>query len=414
MTGMDESGGSLRAPHFMRFWASRSLGYVGAEVTALALPLTAVTVLAASPEEMGLLVAAQNVPILLFGLLVGVWMDGRRRQPVLVGTDVARAAVISSIPIAATFGLLGMGQLYVVASIIGALSAFAAVAEQSFLPTLVGKGNLLKANAKLELSSSLAELGGPGIGGALAQAITAPFALALDGLCYAISAPLLRGMGDREVLTARPGSRRSVVAELSEGLRVLLRHPTLRPIILCASTDNFFAVGLFTPLYVLYLNRELGVSPVVLGLIMAAAGPGTLLGALLADRLARRYGLGPTLLGAQLITGLGRLLVPLAGGPSALLLGLLATAEFFNGFGTPLFNANQISLRQTLTPDHLQGRVHAGARFVMWGIIPAGAALGGFLGGWFGLRATLFLAGIGTLLATLWLLFLPVRKRIGK
>lgn len=401
-------GGLWTNPDFVRFWTGETISFFGSEVTALALPLTAVLVLKAGAGEMGLLAASRNLPFLLVGLPAGVWVDRMRRRPILIASDLCSAVLLGSIPLAAALGYLRIEQLYLVSFLVGVVTVIASVAYQSFLPTLVKRENLVEGNSKLEVSSSVAGILGPGLGSTLVQFFTAPIAIVADSLSFLISALFLGTIRTPEPPPIPHEQRANIWRQMGEGLKIVWSNPILRSIVSCGVTHNFFS-RMIDALYVLYLTRDLRIQPVLLGVILAMGGPGALLGALLAAPAVKRFGLGPTITGAQVLTGISRLLIPLAAGSLPLMVVVLGAGEFLLGVSRPVFNVNQLSLRQAITPDRLHGRVNATMRFIMWGVTPVGALLGGLLAEGIGLRTTLLMAAAGVLLAFLWILVSPVR-----
>lgn len=399
----------LRDRTFARFLIGQAISSLGSEVTYLALPLTAVLILRATPAEMGVLGAARNAPFLIFGLLAGVWVDRMRRRSILIASDLFKALLLLSIPAAALLEVLRIEQLVLLAFVTGTLSIISTVAYQAFLPTLVRRDQLLDANTTMETSSSVTQIVGPGFGGLLIQWLTAPVAIVMDAVSYVISAAFLASL--RVVETSRPAKHRRppMWGEIVEGIKVVVFNPYLRSIMLCGTTHNLFSNGMAVALYVLYVTRELHITPAQLGLIFAFGGPGALVGALFAARTSRTVGLGRTLISAQLLTGVARACLPLAGILPQAAMPLLAVGELILGVARPLFNINQVSLRQTITPDNLQGRMNASIRFLMWAIVPVGSLLGGFAAQWIGLRPTLIVAAVGTTLAAGWMVFSPVR-----
>jgi len=402
-------GGLWRHPEFVKLWAGQTISRFGSEISQLAIPLTAALVLNASPAQMGLLAAFEFAPFLLLSLLAGVWVDRLPRRPILIVADIGRAFLLGSIPVAAIAGTLRIEQLYLVGILTGTLTVFFDVADQSYLPVLVKREHLVEGNSKLEMSRSVAQITGPGVAGVLVQVVTAPLAVAVDAASFVASVLFLLFIRTPEPPPVRhangPGS---VWAELREGLAVVLSNPLLRSIAGCTGTFNLFGNAMFA-VYVLYVTRQLEISPALLGLILAAAGPGALLGALVAGRVAARFGLGITIIGSILIGALATLLVPLATGPTVVVAVMLMLAQFIGGFANPVYNINQVSLRQAITPDRVQGRMNASMRFLVWGTIPIGALLGGALGETFGLRPTLLAMALCSLLAPLWIVFSPVR-----
>jgi len=395
-------------PDFRRFWVGETVSFLGSEVTSLALPLTAVLVLHATPAQMGLLTTSRTVPFLVFGLMAGVWVDRLRRRPILIASDLGRAVLLGSIPVAAALGVLGMPQLYGVAFLVGGIGVVSMVAYQSFIPTLVPRGELVRANSRLEASSSVASIVGPGIAGLLVQWLTAPIAILVDGLSFVASAGFLAAIRIPEAPPAEDRRAESNRQLIAEGLRLVRDNPVLRSIVSCGTFHNFFS-RMMDALYVLYLVQVLGLSAGRIGAVAAMGGVGALLGSLVAAPAARRLGIGPACVWAQVLTGVARLCVPLAQGPPLVTLGVLALGEFLLGAARPIFNVNQVSLRLTITPDHQHGRVNATMRFIMWSVTPFGAALGGVLASVIGLRTTLFVAAVGVLLAFLAAWLSPLR-----
>jgi MFS family permease len=396
-----------RDADFMRLWTAESVSRLGSQVSLLALPLAAITVLHASTFEVGLLSTAEFAPFVLVGLPAGVWVDRRRRRPILIAADLARAGLLLSIPLAALAGLLRIEQLYLVALLAGALTVFFDVAALAFLPALVGREQLLDGNSKLMASRSVAQIAGPGLAGLLVGLVSAPVAIAVDACSFLLSALSVGVIGAPEPPPARPAERPSVRTEIGEGLRVVLGDPLLRALAAGSATTALFGY-LYLAVYVLYMTRELGLPPALVGLVLGVGGVGALLGTLLAGSLTRRFGLGATIIWAQALVGLGSLLVPLAGLAPALALPLLLVSELVSWFMLPIRDINQTSLRQAITPDRLQGRVNATVRFLVWGCIPIGGLLGGALGEAIGLGPTLVLGSLGMLASIVWALVSPV------
>jgi predicted MFS family arabinose efflux permease len=400
--------GLWQHPDFVKLWAGHTISRFGSEFSQLAIPLTAALVLNASAFQMGLLGTFEFAPFLVLSLFAGVWVDRLRRQPILIIADVGRAVLLGSIPLAAVLGMLRIEQLYVVGVCTGVLTVFFDVADQSYLPALVSREHLVEGNSKLEMSRSVAQITGPGIAGAVVQLVTAPLAILVDAASFLASAVFILFIRVPEPAPVRhadgPGT---LWAELREGLAVVLGNPLLRSIAGCTATANLFGNAMMA-VFVLYVTRELGIGPALLGIIFAMGGPGALLGALAAGRLAQRFGVGPTIIGSALIGALAELLIPLASGPSIVVAGTLMLAGFIGGTASPIYNISQVSLRQAITPDRLQGRMNASVRFIVWGTIPLGALLGGALGDAIGLWPTLASMAACCLLAPLWILFSPV------
>jgi MFS family permease len=400
------TGGLWRHADFRRLWAAQSASLFGSEITALALPLMAVLLLDASPVQMGLLAAAGTVPFLLCSLPAGVWIDRRQRRPVLIAADIARTALLLSIPLMAWLGILRIEQLYAMTFVVGVLGVFFEVAHYAYVPSLVGRGSVVEGNSKLQISYSAAEAGGPGIAGLLVQFLSAPGAIVVDAVSFLVSAVLLRRIETPEPpvdTRTSHGARRDV----EDGLRALLGHRLLRPIVLASITESIFVKGI-AAIFVLYATRELEISPVMLGVILAVGGIGAIPGALLSTPAARRFGVGPTIIGGWLIAMAAWLLIPLATGPLAV--PVLAASMLLGGVAGTIVNVQQWSLRQLVTPDALQGRVTASHRFLVYGAYPLGALLGGWLGATLGLRTAIALCALGALAAPVWVAISPLRR----
>ena len=403
--------GLTRNRDFLKLWVGQTISVSGTQVTQLALPLIAATTLNVTPFEFGILGMVDFLPFVFLSLPAGVWVDRLPRRPMLIAGDVGRAISMTTIPVSFALGTLTIWQLYVVGFVNGCLTVFFDVAYQSYLPTLVERDQLIEGNSKLETSRSAAAILGPGVAGTLIGIIGAPLAIALDALSYAVSTAFLlvirRGEPRLERPRAANGSRTSVRAEATDGLRYVLGNGYLRAIAACSGLSNLFT-NIALSIYILFLVRELGFTPGMLGLVFSIASVGFLVGALTARPISDRLGVGPTLIGAALMFGPPLLVLPFVGGPLAL---PVASAAGFIAFGAgTVWNINQVSLRQAITPAGMQGRMNATMRFIAWGTIPVGMILGGFLGALIGLRETVLLGGIGTLLPFLPVLFSPIRS----
>jgi len=387
-------GGLWRQPDFLKLWAGQSVSLLGTQVTLIALPLTAVLTLNAAATEMGLLAAVQWLPYLLVGLPAGAWIDRLRRRPIMIWADVARALLLATIPLAAWLGVLSLPHLIGVGFLVGLAGVFFNVAQGSYLPTLVDRSNIVEANGRLALSLSGARIAGTPLAGMLVQALTAPIALAVDALSFAVSALCLAWIRAPEPAPAAPATRPGLVAEVREGLRVVMRHPVLRPIMLALAVSNL-ADTLMLAVLMLFFTRTLGLEPASVGLVLAAMGPGSLAGSLLAPRVAGRFGPGPALVLAAALILVGVALVPTSGWFPAAAVPLLMVAFGAIGVGNPLFNVTSASLRQAVTPDALLGRVGATSGCIAYCLMPFGGLLGGVLGEWIGLQSTLFVGAAG-------------------
>jgi MFS family permease len=395
-----------RHPDFRKFWAASAISDAGSQVSALALPLIAALALGATPWQMGVLSAAGSAPTLIVGLFAGVWVDRLRRRPLMITADLGRALLLLSIPLASVSGVLRIELLYVVALSAGVLTVLFDVTYLAFVPTLVGREQLVEANSKLEATSSAAQVAGPGLGGMLVGALGAAYAVLIDALSFVASALFISGVRVEE---PAPTTRRaSVASEIGEGLHLVLTHPLLRVLGGCSATTNLFG-RMFLAVYVLYMTRDLGLGSVGVGLVFAIGGFGALAGALAAGSVARRLGPGPTTIAAQLCFGLTGMAVPLAVLVPRVALPMIVASEFGQWMSITVYYVTAVSIRQSMIPDRLQGRVNATMRVLSGGALPIGALIGGALGGVIGLPLTLVVAEFGMLLACVWLVFSPVR-----
>jgi MFS family permease len=400
--------GLWRDREFLKFWAASAISDVGSQVSTLALPLIAALMLGATPWQMGLLSAAGAAPVLVVGLFAGVWVDRLRRRPVMIAADVARAVLLLVIPLASALGVLTIEILYAVALLAGALAVLFDVAFLSFIPSLVREGQLMDANSKLEMTSSTAQVAGPGIGGVLISALGAPFAVLIDALSFLGSAFFLLRTRVTEAVPRR-SERDGVVAEVREGLAVVVHHPILGALARCSATTSLFS-GMFLSVYVLYMTRDLRLGPVAVGLVFATGGVGSLAGALVAGGVARRYGPGPAMLHAIMLFGLSGMAVPLAVLVPRVALPMVIASEFAQWMTVVIYYVNAVSVRQAIAPNRLLGRVNATMRFLARGAFPIGSLIGGGLGATIGVPLTLVVATFGLLLAFVWLRQSPVRS----
>ena len=398
---------------FLKLWSAETVSQFGTQFSALALPLTAVIVLHASVFEIAALNVVEFLPFVLVSLPAGVWVDRLPRRPILVLGDLARAGLLISIPIAYAFDALTIWQLYAVGFLVGIATVFFDVAYQSYLPALVDRHQLVEGNSKLEISRSSAQLGGPGLAGVLVDLLSAPVAIVFDAVSYLGSALLIFRIRKAEPPQKKHEAEVSprMRDEIAEGLRYVFHHPYLKSIAACTASFNFFGSLWFAVLLV-YAVRVLDLRPGVIGLTFSLANLGALLAAFTAGRISARLGVGTTIIAASVLGGPMSLIAAFAPHGNAALL-VLAPALLIGSFTNVLYNVTQVSLRQTITPGRIQGRMNSVMRFIVWGTIPLGALLGGALGTYVGLKETLIIGGIGCCLPFLPVLFSPVRS-IGK
>lgn len=396
---------------FRRLWAGDTISQFGTQVSVIALPLVAVSVLGADEFEMGLLATFESLAFLVIGLPAGAWVDRMRKRNVLVAGDLVRALALLTLPGAWLLGVLTFPLMLVVVTVVGVATVFFDVAYQSYLPSLVPSSRISEGNAKLQLSVSVAQVVGPGLGGVLVRVFGAPLTVLLDALSYLGSAAFALRIGHREVPLPR-GARRSLRAEIGEGLAFVFGQPLLRRIVATTALANLFG-SIVTALLVLYAIRDLGVGEVGLGLALGVGAVGGLVGAVVAEPALRLVGEG-RLIALALVPALPALaLVPLADGqPAPMATAMLAVSTAVEGFGIVVYNVAQVSFRQRLCPKPLLGRMNASVRFVVWGTMPIGAFLGGVLGSGYGVLAALWVGVAGQVLAVLPVLVGPlVRMR---
>ena len=395
---------------FMKLWFGQTISEFGSQITGLALPLTAVTILQATPAQMGLLNALQFSPFLLIGLLAGTWGGRGRRRPVLIWTDVGRTLLLAAIPAAALLGVLRIEFLYVVGVLVGVMTVFFDVAYQAFLPSLVSREQLVEGNSKLQVTASAAQIAGPGVTGGLMQIMSAPLTILFDAVSFLVSAVSLVFVRAHEpAAELKKQDRPGFWKEVGEGMQVVLGNPLLRSIAATTATANLFYHTIFA-VFMIHATRTLGLTPGALGVVFAAGNVGFVVGALFAGRVADRLGLGRTIVLSIAIGGLAMSAIPLAPPQPLLAAAVLILGQLVGSCSLPIYNINQVSLRQAITPERLQGRMNATMRFIVWGTIPLGSLLGGALGTFLGLWPTLWVGAAGSACAFLWIYFSPVRK----
>lgn len=396
----------LKNVDFLKLWGGQGVSQVGSGISSLAVPLLAIQLLNVDAFHMGLLKAVQELPVLVFGLVIGVWVDRFRRRPLLIGSDLGRGLLLAAIAAAGALGVLRFEALLLAVFLIGCLRLVYETANVSFLLTVVSRTDLIEANGKLEATRRFTLTTGPGLAGAIIQALSAPIAIVLDVASFVVSATAVALIRSPEAAASRP-KRTNTWEEARQGLSFLLGHHLLRPLAGCAATVNLFNNVRFA-VALLFLTTQLGQGAFAIGLLLAANGSASVLGAVVARRATTRAGLGSAMTVAILVMGAGVLLIPLAGSVP-FPLPLLIAGEALSGLGITVFNVNYLSVRQLVTPDDLLGRTTATLRFFIWGTIPIGAMTGGILGSSFGLPATLFVAGLGVCASSLWLVTSRVR-----
>lgn len=390
MPDADPSGapGLWRDRDFRRLWLGQAASQLGEQASLVVLPLIAVLTLNSDAGQLGVLRAVGQAPVLLLALFVGAWVDSRRTRTVMVLADLGRALVLGGAAVAGLLGGLGLWALVVGAFAIGSLSVFFDVAYQASLVRLVERDQLVPGNSALEGSRSAAQIGGPALAGAMVSLLSAPIAAASSALFFALSFVSIRLIRRRESIPQRSARPARVRQRIHEGLRFVAGNGVLRTVGLASAAFQFFFAAMMT-VYLLYLPRELDLSGTAIGLALAATGPGALLGSLLAARLPRRFGYGAVLVSAAALGDGVMLSVPALQGHAAVTLPVLLAVNFVFGVFGQLVNVTLMAVRQSVTPDGMQGRVAATITFLGMGLTPLGSLLGGLLAGEWGLRTSL-------------------------
>ena len=390
---------------FRRVWSGQTISLIGDQISLIAIPLTAVLVLDANAKQMGYLIAAELIPNLFFALHAGAWVDrrGRRRQT-MIFTDLVRAAVLATIPLAYSIDALTIQQLYVVAFVTGTMTVFFHVAYSSIFVALVERDDYVEANSLLAGSRAFSFVAGPSVGGILVQLLKAPFALVVDSVSFLFSAGFLASI-DPEEPEVEEAQKGHVVA----GVRYIVTSSVMRSSLLATATINLFNF-VFHALFILYAVRSLHVRPGTLGIVLGAGAVGGLIGSFVTTRLGRTIGIGPTYILGCIVFPVPLVLVPLAGGPYWLILAMLFLAEFGAGLGVMILDISAASIFAALVPHRLRSRVSGAYMVVNNGIRPVGSLIGGFLGTAIGLQTTLWIGVVGAAAGFLWLLPSPIPR----
>ncbi|MBT2450994.1 MFS transporter [Streptomyces sp. ISL-43] len=420
---------SFKGTGFLRLWSGETVSLAGAEVTFMAMGIAAATTLAATPWQMGVLEAAESAAVLLLGLSAGVWADRYERRRIMQLANAGRFLLVLSVPLLFWLDALTMPVLYAVVFGVGALTLLFDSAMSAYLPRLVPRHQLGAANSWMEASTSVGSVAGPGLAGLLIQIMSAPFALIVDAVSYLVSSAALAGLpkaepgaadgaGDDEQGDGKQGAAEGAEPEshrkaVLKGLELLLRDRVQRPMVLAAAHFNIFH-AMFFSVHTLYVLRVLGFSPALLGATSMAGGVAGLLGATSTTTITRFLGQGRALILVYASPGLSAVLVPLAhfSHNKALAVTLVALSTFTWTFAVIINLVISETVKQTLVPDRLLGRVTASTRFISWGVQPVGALLGGWIGGLIGLSEVMLLAAVGLFTSALWPLLSPVRHLV--
>ena len=405
-----------RSSDYRKLWTAATISLFGTQVSLVAIPVIAVLLLDAPPYQVALLGTIEFLPFLLFTLPAGAWVDRLPRRLILVFGDFGRAVSLLSIPIAYELGALSIWQLFIVGFINGTLTVFFDVADQSFLPAILEPDDLIEGNSKLQISGSAAQVLGQPLGGGLVGLLSAPIAVLMDALSFVLSGGLIFWIRKREPKRApegsadagSPGPVAGIRHEIAEGLHYVLGHPYLRYIAASTGLSNLFSNIAFAT-FAVFTYRTLELTPFMVGVIGGLGSVGILVGALVAGRIAERIGVGRTILWSMVVSGPSTLLAAFAQPDNAV--PWLIASVFLGSFTGVVYNINQVSLRQAITPERIQGRMNATMRFLVWGTIPIGSIIGGILASFplIGARGALVIGGVLGCFAFVPILFSSVR-----
>lgn len=394
---------------FRRFWAGQTASQLGAQSAQIIVPLVAVAALDAHAGQLGLLRAAQQVPILLFSFVVGAWVDRWRSRTVMVLADLGRAAALAAIPVVSLLGLLRLPVLLVAAFLIGVLTVCFDVGYQSSLVRLVARDRLVQGNSALEGSRSAAQIAGPALGGALVSLLSAPVAAVASAVFCASSAVAIRRIGRPEPTPDHAGRPPRMWRQVHDGIRLVVTDATLRAVGLSSAIFQFGFAALMT-VYLLFLVRTLHLSGAAVGLALAATGPGALAGSVLSATLPRRLGYGVVLVASAALADLALLCVPALHGSAVTVVPLLMVLNFLFGMFSQLVDVTVTAVRQAITSTWMQGRVVATLNVVGMGLTPLGSLLGGVLAGHWGHRAALLVTAAGLSLSPVVMAVSPLAR----
>jgi MFS family permease len=398
----------LRNRSFQWFWAGEGVSQFGTQFTALALPVLAVSLLGATEWQVGVLGAAGTAAFLVVGLPAGAWIDRMLKRRVMITADLVRAVALAAVPALWFAGALEMWHLYIVGGILGVATVFFDVCYQSYIPILLPGSQIGDANSKLEATAQVARIGGPGLAGALLTVVSAPVLLIADAFSYLVSALCIWRVRDTEKLP--PASdRKSLIAEIGEGMGFVFRHQILRRIVGTTATTNFFGTVAATLESILIL-RELQLGPANLGIILSVGAAGGLIGAVSTPWVTKRIGEGTALSVSAVGFGIALLALPLSTVFPDAALPILIAGSFLEAYLVLLYNITQVTMRQRLCPPRLLGRMNASIRFVVWGVMPLGSLVAGVLGSTIGLVPTLWIGFAGTVFGSVFVLFSPITR----
>jgi MFS family permease len=400
-------GGLWRDREFRTFWSAQAVSEFGDRITELALPLIAVTMLNATPAEVGFLTAAVWLPNLV-SLFIGTWVDQQRnKKALLIAADLSRTIVLLSLPVVYWLGWLSLWHLFTVAILAGTAHVLFSTAYSAYFVRLVSADNFLEANSKLSATRSFSFMAGPAIGGLLIQWITAPFAMVVDALTFVWSAVQISRL--KTTSGEVPPAEEPLLLRAKAGMVYVLRHPTIRASLLCSTTLNLFTF-FGNALLILFASRNLGLDAGTIGLAFGIGAVGGLLGAALARPLTAYLGAGRLVAISCVVFPLSLGVIAFADGPIWMRVTILMVAQFISSFSVMTYDIPLMSLQTKVIHDAMRSRVTGAFITVNFGVRPVGAVIGGLLGSWIGPRETLIVAAIGAALSVLWLVGSPILR----
>ncbi|WP_271782638.1 MFS transporter [Aquimarina algiphila] len=390
--------------NFKKLWVAQILSLVGTQVTVVALPIIAIKLLNASTLQVGLLTAMSYLPFLLFGLPAGAWVDRLSIKRLMIVCDMCRGAILILVPILYSMDFLTIPLLFIIAFCNGIFTVFFDISNQSFLPEILPKEQLTEGNSKLGTSYTTSQMVGPTIAGFMIKIFSAPIAILIDSISYFLSGIFIYNIKIPKQKTVLNKKKPGIFSEIREGLRFVVKNKYLKPIAISMSIANMFDLfGMIQAILPIYILSTLKLSPFEYGIILSMGNIGAILGTFINKIIVNKFYLGKVLAISSILPGISLLILPFVQGEYAMY--IIGLSLSLAGLNIAVFNINQISLRQAITPLNLMGRMNATIRFIIWGTVPLGAFLGGLLGEQIGVRNTLLVAAIGSVLSSIPILF---------
>ena len=383
---------------FGYFWIGQSISTLGSQVTAFAVPLLAALSLHANAQQMGLLRAAEFAPFLFLTLPAGVWADLGIRKRLMISSNLIRAVIIVCVPLAIALGWARLEVLYLVMLLMGSFKVIFEMAYQTYIPEIVERHTLVNANSKIMMSYALGQSAGPGLAGLMVEILGAPMAVLADALGFFLCAGCLLKIDHQETPVAE--KEQNVFIQIVDGFRFVARERNIRALLWLVTVNNFFMNAIMA-LVVLYGTREVGFRPGIFGFAVSVGGFGAVLGSMCAQRLGSRLGPGPFVICACALTSLASFCFPLVSRPDTAGMLCLMCAYFALSAGGAAVTVYAWTIRQSLTPNTLLGKMNGAFRFCVTGVMPFGALFGGALGGLIGIRPTLLIGAVGLLMSCL-------------